>query len=53
MMFHNTNTLNKFSFGPSQEDEGRKKTNRRMEGTCLTQYPLCPIHAEPTHDEGT
>ncbi len=26
MMYDKTNILNKFSFGPSQEDEGRKKT---------------------------
>jgi hypothetical protein len=29
------NIQNKFSFGPSQEDEGQKKTVMRMDGTYL------------------
>ncbi|MBL7188595.1 MAG: hypothetical protein ISS70_19900 [Phycisphaerae bacterium] len=35
--------LNKFSFGPSQEDEGRKKTVHSTEGSCLYSRHVCPI----------
>jgi hypothetical protein len=37
------NMLNKFSFGPSQEDQGRKKTVHSMEGGRLTRHSDCPI----------
>jgi hypothetical protein len=37
------NMLNKFSFGPSQEDQGRKKTVHSIEGGRLTQHDDCPI----------
>jgi len=37
------NLLNKFSFGPSQEDQGRKKTVHSMEGGRLTQHSDWPI----------
>ena len=37
------NMLNKFSFGPSQEDQGRKKTAHSREGGRLTQHGYCPI----------
>ena len=50
MMLDRINVLNKFSFGPSQEDEGRKKTAHAMDGTHLAKYHVCPIHAEPLHD---
>jgi hypothetical protein len=39
--------LDKFSFGPSQEDEGRKKTVLSVEGSCQIQYQVCPIHDGP------
>jgi hypothetical protein len=35
---HKVNTRNKLSFGPSQEDEGRKKAVQSMDGGHLTQY---------------
>ena len=50
MMYDKTNILNKFSFGPSQEYEGKKKTAHTMEGTCLNQHRVCPIHAEPLQE---
>ncbi len=37
------NMLNKFSFGPSQEDQGRKKTVHSREGGRLTRHSDCPI----------
>ena len=37
------NMPNKFSFGPSQEDQGRKITVHSMEGGRLTQHSDCPI----------
>jgi hypothetical protein len=43
------NMQNKFSFGPSQEDEGQNKTVYTMEGISLNKYRVCPIHAEPKH----
>jgi hypothetical protein len=44
-------TLNKFSLGPSQEDEGQWKTSLRMDGTSLNENHCCPILAEPKHME--
>ena len=41
--------LNKFSFGPSQENEGRKKTLPGIQGSCLTKNRACPTHTEPLH----
>jgi hypothetical protein len=32
MMFDKINVHNKFSFGPSKEDEGQKRTIHTMEG---------------------
>jgi len=40
---------NKFSFGPSQENEGRKKTLPAIQGSFLTKNRICTIHAEPLH----
>jgi len=37
------NMLNKFSFGPSQEDQGRKKTAHSMEGGRLSRDSDCLI----------
>jgi len=37
------NLLNKFSFGPSQEDQGRKKAVHSIDGGRLTQHGDCPI----------
>ena len=37
------NMLNKFSFGPSQEDQGRKKTVHSIEGGRLTRNSDRPI----------
>ncbi len=39
------NVLNKFSFGPSQEEQGRKKTAHSIEGGRLTQEHVCQIRA--------
>jgi len=47
MMFERINVPNKFPFGPSQEDEGRKKTAYTMEIACLIQYHVCSIHVRP------
>jgi len=49
MMYDKINVLNKFSFGPSQEDEGRKKTVYTKDGSSLIQNNVCPIYAEPVH----
>ncbi len=44
------NMLNKFSFGPSQEDQGRKKTVRSIEGFSLnpilrlSSFTLHPLY---------
>jgi hypothetical protein len=35
------NLQNKFSFGPSQEDEGRKKTVHAIEGSRLRWNCVC------------
>jgi hypothetical protein len=39
--------LNEFSFGPSQEDEGQKKTVHSMEGSRLNAHDVCPLHPVP------
>jgi hypothetical protein len=50
-MFDKINVPNKFSFGPSPENEGRKKTVHTIEGFALNQYQVCPIQAEPLHQK--
>lgn len=47
MTMEKINIQNKFSFDPSQEDEGQKKTFPGIERCRLTKYHVCPIHAEP------
>ena len=47
MMNCKTNMLDKFSFGPSQEDEGRKKTVHSTEGSYLIPHHVCPIDRAP------
>ncbi|MEJ2703003.1 MAG: hypothetical protein P8Z79_11240 [Sedimentisphaerales bacterium] len=51
MTMDKMNLQNKFSFGPSQEDEGRKKTLPATEGTHLTQDYPCPVHPEAKQDQ--
>jgi len=51
MICHKIKMLNKSSFGPSQEDEGRKKTAHTMEIFSLIQYRVCPIHGELLQNE--
>ena len=41
---HRMNMLNKFSFAPSQEDEGQKKTVKSTEGSCLWSYHVCRVN---------
>jgi hypothetical protein len=38
---HKFNMQNKFSFGPSQEDEGRKKTAHPTDGAPLSRSGVC------------
>ena len=40
----NVYVLNKFSFGPSQEDEGRKKTPLAIQGSKLTSFTYHESH---------
>jgi hypothetical protein len=41
---HKVNMLTKFSFAPSREDEGQKKTVHSMEGSCLYPHHIRAIH---------
>ena len=42
---HKIDVLYKFSFGPSQADEGQKKTVHSMEGSCLNPHHIRAIHS--------
>jgi hypothetical protein len=44
---HEVNVLSKFSFGPSQEDEGQKKTVHSTEGSYLAPHHVCSIERAP------
>ena len=44
---HKINMPNKFSFGPSQEDEGQKKTVHSTQGSCLYPHHVCSIDPVP------
>jgi len=44
---HQIDVLDKFSFAPSQEDEGQKKTVHSMQGPCLWPHHVCPIALLP------